>query len=283
MSKITKINNLHIHNSNSSCCWNRYPIKMVYQEAMKAGLKFVGSSNHVYPPLKYPGAEGPEDEFQRHIEWTKGEIDALTTDIPFYLGCELDIIGDSGKHFLLPKYEKMVDYWIAGMHSYFSKDIIQREYTGDDREEFLEDYFEGWGNIAVDYIKRSKPDIFVHIFWQEFQCGLFHEKFMDETAQRIFEAASATGTAIECSSLQIRERHPVPPFWLPKDPRGDHFQYFMKYFTHIFEMAKENGCMVAFGSDAHKPWEIKDVMPIKNLLEKVGFTDDDIFEPTKKE
>lgn len=45
---ITKINNLHIHNSNSGCCWNRYPIKILYQEAKNAGFE----DKDIYEPTK---------------------------------------------------------------------------------------------------------------------------------------------------------------------------------------------------------------------------------------
>jgi histidinol phosphatase-like PHP family hydrolase len=283
MTKITKISNLHIHNSNSRCAWNRYPIKMVYAEAKKANLKYVGSSNHIFPKHDSSVDGLPEDGFQRHITWTKEEVDALDLDIPFYVGCELDILNEKGKHFMLPKYEKMVDYWIAGMHSYFNLNILKEMYVrpNEEREEFLMDYFEEWGDWAVNYITKSKPNIFVHIFWQELEYCLFHEKSMNETAQRIFEAAANAGTAIECSSLQIRRRYPKAPFWVHNDPRGEHVPYFMSFYKNLFKMAKETGCMVSFGSDAHEPEDIGDVIRIKDLLEDVGFTDNDIFQPTK--
>ncbi|MHA1679572.1 MAG: hypothetical protein ACTSUE_01100 [Promethearchaeota archaeon] len=282
MTRITKLNNLHIHNSNSRCAWNRYPIKNLYYEAKKASLKYAGSTNHVFPPHSQGADIEPDDAFQRHLAWTKEEIDALPGDIPIYLGCELNIEDGKGQHFLLPKYVDMVDYWIAGMHSYFNLNVLAEGYESPDADEFLQDYFEEWGTWAVNYIKRSKPNIFVHIFWQELEFGLFHEKFMIECARRIFDAAAGSGTAIECSSLQIRRRHPRTPFWKSGDPRGDHVAYFMKFYTRLFKMAKQAGCMVSFGSDAHIMEEIKDVLSIKKVLEDAGFTDDDVFEPSRK-
>lgn len=284
MSPITRLSNVHVHNSNSQCCWNRYPVRLLYHEARQAKLAFVGSSNHVFPP-SHDRADGqPPDVFQRHLRWTKEEIDALPPDpdLPVYLGCELDILDDTGRHFLLPEYVDLVDYWIAGMHSYFNKHVLALAYEDPDRDGFLADYFEEWGTWATTYITKSRPDVFVHIFWQELECGLFHEAAMDEAACRIFDAAAAAGTAIECSSLQMRVRRPQPPFWTRDDPRGDHDAYFRRYYLHLFELAREAGCTVAFGSDAHVPTEIKDVRRIKRLLEEAGFAERDVFEPTKQ-
>ncbi|MHA1717728.1 MAG: hypothetical protein ACTSXP_18955 [Promethearchaeota archaeon] len=282
MPTIRKINDLHIHNSNSKCAWNRYPVKILYQAAKKAKLVYAGSSNHVYPPHDSSVDGQPVDVFQRHLSWTREEIDDLPADLPVYLGCELDIIDASGKDYLLPKYKDMVDYWIAGMHSFFNRGILAGIYGTDDADEFLHEYFDEWGTWAVNYIKRSRPDIFVHIFWQELECGLFHEKAMDECAIRIFDAAAEAGTAIECSGLQIRVRRPSPPFWVQNDKRGDHETYFIKYYLHLFELAKASGCMVSFGSDAHIPEDIGDIVLVKRLLEQAGFSDDDIFEPNQK-
>ena len=49
-----------------------------------------------------------------------------------------------------------------------------------------------------------------------------------------------------------------------------------------YRIAKENKCLVSFGSDAHKPEEIKDIIQIKEFLEHLDFQDKDIFEPNKR-
>ncbi len=98
----------------------------------------------------------------------------------------------------------------------------------------------------------------------------------------ICDTAALKGTAIECSSLQFRNRHPKEPFWLKSDPRGIITNIFRNFYQHLFEIAKESHCLISFGSDAHIPEDIKDVGVIKKFLESLDFTDDDIFQPTKK-
>jgi histidinol phosphatase-like PHP family hydrolase len=283
---ITKINNLHIHNSNSQCCWNRYPIKLLYAEAKHAGLQYCGSTNHINPPHNPPSDEMPVDVFQRHLQWTKEEIEALpiemTRELPIYLGAELNIEDDKSPDYFLPEYKELVDYWIAGMHTFFKESYLKDAYNSPDKKELLNDYFDEWGSWVVNYIEHNRPDILVHPFWQELEVGIFEEIPMNACFTQICETAANYGTAIECSSLQFRSRRPREPFWSKMDVRGDHFQYFEFFYRHLFEIAKENNCMISFGSDAHSPEIIKDVGIIKNFLESLDFEDKDIFEPIKK-
>ncbi len=133
----------------------------------------------IMPPHD-PNTDGmPIDVFQRHLIWTKEEIDALPTELtqemPIYLGAELDISKDNGEDFFLPEYKQLVDYWIAGMHSFFNESYLIEAFKSPEKEAMLNDYFEEWGNWVVKYITDSRPDILVYPFWQELERGLFEE------------------------------------------------------------------------------------------------------------
>ena len=259
-------NNYHTHTSR--CGHASGEDREYVEKAIELGFRELGFSEHA--PMPFP-EDIPEGNLKRLLSMrmkmheTEGYIKSLTSlreeyknDIKIYIGYEVEYFDCNFDSFIDYIKDYPVDYLILGQHFqglYRESMIHNGAHTGDDTllKNYVDDVIRGVETGKISYIAHPDLMFYSHSL----------EKYRAEMT-RLIKCANSNKIPLEINFYGLQEvrNYPTLAFW---------------------QLADELGCDVVFGSDAHKPENLKNPFALKhaeamlksfpnlNLLEKIEF------------
>ena len=238
------------------------------EKAIELGFKTLGFSEHA--PMPFP-EDIPEGNLKRLLEMrmkmhqTEDYFRSLTDlrdeykdDINIHIGFEVEYFDCTFDSFIDYIKDYPVEYLILGQHFqglYRESMIHNGVRTGDNTllKNYVDDVIHGIETGKISYI--AHPDLAFY--------SRSLEKYREEMS-RLIKSANANKIPLEINFYGLQEvrNYPTLAFW---------------------QLADELGCDVVFGSDAHKPENLKNPFayqsanamlknfPNLNLLEKIDF------------
>ena len=238
------------------------------EKAIETGFTELGFSEHA--PMPFPDDVPPQNltrllSMRLKMQETDGYFESLLAlrkeyekDIKIHIGFEVEYFDCCFDRFLEYIKDYPVDYLILGQHFqglYLASMIHNGARTGADDllKNYVDDVTAGIRSGKITYV--AHPDLF------------FYSKSLEvyeREMRRLIECANEYKTPLEINFYGLQEvrNYPTLSFW---------------------QLADEIGCDVIFGSDAHKPENLKNPYAIKaaenmiknfknlNLLEKIEF------------
>lgn len=208
--------------------------------AIKNGYKVIGFTDHAFlEGVNEPHARGGIDQLDDYINTIKGLKIKYKHQIQIFLGfeCEYSPFFIDYYQFLLK--EKKFDYLILGQHDHFVSPV-HGEYIlfGNDEnanellQTYVNDVIEGMKSGLFSYL--AHPDLFIRLFREI-------TPYIEECFGKICEASIKYDVPLELNLGGVR--------W----PEGTKPGYIDYPCEALYKIAKQYGCKVIIGIDAHNP------------------------------
>ncbi len=259
---------MHIHTHLSSC--SRDPEqnpKAIIEWAAQNGLDTICFTDHFWDET-IPGASDwykPQD--LQHIEAIREQIPLSTLGVKVLVGCETEFIGGKTVGISRAVADKM-DFINLPFDHFHMKDFVC-PHTIKTVEQVAELWlirFDEvleldlpWHKIALAHcndILGFKP-----------QMKAIFEILLNDNKrelQRLFIRCATQGTKIEINTSVCSS-----PVW----------QDLFSYHKAFFSIAKDSGCLFTFGSDAHHPKALNNILPASSVAKRLGLEKHHIYQP----
>ncbi|MBQ5954258.1 MAG: histidinol-phosphatase [Lachnospiraceae bacterium] len=221
------------------------------QEAVKAGLKILGFSDHTpqdyydADPGRYPSrVRMKPEELPGYADSIRSLKDEYADRLEIHLGVEAEYYPKYFPRLLEMLRENRIEYMILGQHYLGNEvgDVYSGRETDDPQtlRRYVSQVCEALDTGLFTYL--AHPDL-IHFVGDA--------RIYESEMRRLCHHAKETGTPLEINLLGMREeRHyPTASFW---------------------PVAAEEGCEVVIGCDAHQPDKVMDIVSEKAALETVS-------------
>ena len=225
-------------------------------EAIKAGLKVIGFSDHVFlPGLSQPNIRGNHSQLDEYVASIRALKEKYKDQIEILVGFEAEYLEE-----FIPYYQELlqsgkIDYLIQGQHIYLDNHEIRWYFVNKDDEEKIELYL-------THLIKGMETGLFSYIAHPDFfASGMTHwSEFATNITKRLCEAAVKYDVPLEFNLGGFR--YPYEKFYPGKNnlryPSMDFWKIVSEYPVKVF-----------IGPDAHRPNVVSDDKEIEFALNKV--------------
>ena len=223
------LHNYHTHTAR--CNHAQGEDRQYVEEAIKAGMKTLGFSDHAPHVYPVPSNHQPHwcmrpSEMEGYVKSVRALQKEYANDIRILCGVELEYTPDFHAHETAFLKQFDLDYILLGQH--FLGSILAPTYGAERGEAWYLNYYVSTLLSAIatgDFAYIAHPDIAGYEF---------DEEVMKREYRRLCEGAKRLGIPLEINLLGIRENR-----WYAKEP--------------FFKIAAEVGNDVILGVDAHSP------------------------------
>ncbi len=246
---------LHMHTYMSGCCSdkrNQRPAKIL-ETALKAGLKTVGFSDHVWNVF-----DGYSD-----ISRLRSDLLSVSADVRVLVGCEADTFSP-GNFSITKEFAETLDFVLLACNHFHLNCVQQpRDVSPRSIAVHMLDFFR---SAVLSGLATAVPHAFLTLGYDAQQEAAV-KAISDDEFLEVFGIAAERDVAVEIT----------PAFF----PRGNHASGWNPASIYIplryLSLAKKAGCRFTFGSDAHSLMKIQGIRDISYFLEVLELSKKDIL------
>jgi histidinol phosphatase-like PHP family hydrolase len=248
---VSNRSDIHIHTKYLGCANETMELSAIARECERLGVECIGIADHLNTPEQL--------ELHRPI---LSDIRKLQTDVPVYLGVELNFTKRDGGLVFDREIKQAYGFQFAigGIHATYVDEFD------------LSRIIEIQHRHHLSICRNELVDVLVHPYW--FSQAEFDKKGFpafgsvravpERLTRELGRAASQTRTAIEINSGANLANRPE--------------EYFKAYVDYLTILAEE-GVMFAVGSDAHGINQLERVRLAWEVYDRLGLPDERLWRP----
>jgi histidinol-phosphatase (PHP family) len=230
------------------------------KRAIKAGLKVLGFSDHIFlPGVQQRGLRGDYEQLEDYVNSIRDLQDQYCDQITIHLGFEAEYYRDYDHYYRELLRTGIIDYMILAQHYRFDNGRPTFYYgyckTPEDIKEYGRELIKGMETRLFKYV--AHPDLFM----ANYPFGF--DEVAEEVTRAICEAAKRLDMPLEINMGAIR--------FGGQRLIGNELRYMYPYVP-FWRIVKEYDLKVILGVDAHDPDDLVDprIQIIIGLMEELG-------------
>lgn len=262
---------LHVHTYLSACCKdkeNQTPGKILAL-AEEMGLGTIGFSDHIWTNTQEEPSDWYRPQDERQITRLRHDLMSVSSSVRVLVGCEADTVAP-GTFSITREFAQSLDYVGLSCSHFHMSGFVQQPRDNSPRSigEHLVTFF-------VSAASSGLPTVIVHPFkpfGYESQYDNAIAALSDAELSDALSVAAERGVAIEItpSFLPTSDKNSGGRIWSIETP------------LRVLSLAKSAGCTFCFGSDAHSPDGMRELVTLEVFSRRLDLSEADMAPIVRK-